>query len=83
MTNVIGCRIKNTKFLDNIQKFCMEHHLTNSELVEQALRYYLKVHNQKVLTSTETDVNKEIFENKYQELTKKIDEHLNDEEDQL
>lgn len=68
---VIGARISESMY-NELQKL----NLSNSELIETALKHLLEYYKDTTLTTVNTNVDKVIFENKYRRLTKVIDRHL-------
>jgi len=72
MTKVVGVRVD-----DKLYQKIMEDGRPATEILRQALNEYYSEPSPKNNTiATLTGVNKEIFENKYQALTRLIDKHL-------
>ena len=72
MTKVIGVRVD-----DKLYQKIIEDGRPATEILRQALNEYYSEPSQKNSTiATLTGVNKEIFEDRYQQLTKLIDKHL-------
>lgn len=72
MSKVIAARISNELY----QKIIEDGRSITEILRDSLVEYYSEPSQENNDNATFTGVNKEIFENKYQELTKLIDEHL-------
>ena len=72
MTKVIGVRVD-----DKLYQKIIEDGRPATEILRHALnQYYSEPSQENKSNVTLTGVNKEIFENKYQQLTRLIDKHL-------
>jgi len=72
MTKVIGFRVD-----EELYQKIMEDGRPTTEILRQALsEYYSKPSQKSITNATLTGVNKEIFEDRYQMLTRLIDKHL-------
>ena len=72
-TKVLGFRVKDKDLLHSFLSYCEQHGLTNSELIEQSLRYFLSHHKEKTLTIVNNDVNKEYSEERYKTVRHEVD----------